>query len=336
MRVEDISPNGKNTTLTQPGSQQSTGGRALTIAGTPDGSRLYIGNNAGVWRSSDSGNIWTHMERPQPKARTVAVPGALLAMNVYDLAVAKDPEIVLACTNYDIRKTGRNGIYRSTDGGTTWSLVQPFAEMGQIITAPENAEVLFAACGSALVKSANSGAAWSNLNVPLSGGSVFSVAAGPIATANQEASRRIYVLGTKLWVSTNGGGAWTVDNTSPLTGSKPSDAVGPTTRVIAIHPANPNILYGVTMAAGGVATVSKGDFSARLLLGHRWRPCQRRIRRALLQVEPNTWLRMLRSRVTSICSPRIGPRSMFRTETCPRHGVNWMRSISVPPARLSG
>jgi hypothetical protein len=261
MRIEDISPTGNNTTLKKPASQQSTGGRGLTIAGARDGKRLYIGNNAGVWRSNDSGNTWTHMERPQPRPGTVAVPGALLAMNVYDLAVAKDPDIVLACTNYDIRKTSQNGIYRSTDGGTNWSLVQQFAETGQIITAPENAEILFAACGSALVKSTNSGATWSKLNVPLSGGSVFCVAVGPIAAANQEATRRIYALGTKLWVSTNGGGAWTVDNTSPLTGSKPSDAVGPTTRVIAIHPTNPNILYDIAMGAGSVATVSKGDFS---------------------------------------------------------------------------
>ena len=50
MRLEDISPTGKNTTLKHAGFQQSTGGRALTVAGSRDGKRLYIGNNAGVWR----------------------------------------------------------------------------------------------------------------------------------------------------------------------------------------------------------------------------------------------------------------------------------------------
>jgi hypothetical protein len=93
MRVEDISPTGNNTTLKQPGSQQSTGGRGLCVAGSRDGKRLYIGNNAGVWRSNDGGKNWKHMERPQPKSGTVAVPGAILSLNVYDLAVAKDPNV---------------------------------------------------------------------------------------------------------------------------------------------------------------------------------------------------------------------------------------------------
>ncbi len=48
MRVEDINPTGNNTTLKQPLSGQSTGGRGLTIAGARDGQRLYIGNNAGA------------------------------------------------------------------------------------------------------------------------------------------------------------------------------------------------------------------------------------------------------------------------------------------------
>src|SRR5262249_53452175 len=237
MRIEDISPTGANTTLKDPGAQQSTGGRGLTIAGSRDGKRLYIGNNAGVGRSNDGGKTWKHLQRPQPKPGSVAVPGALLATNVYDLAVAKDPDIVLACTNYDIRKTARDGIYRSTDAGANWSLVQPFAETGQIITAPENAEILFAACATALVRRTNSGAAWSTLNVALNGGRVFHVAAGAIASGAQEATRRLFALGTKLWVSTNGGGAWAVDNTSPLKGAKPNDAVSPSTRLIAIHPA---------------------------------------------------------------------------------------------------
>lgn len=260
MRIEDISPTGNNTTLKQPASQQSTGGRGLTIAGSRDGRRLYIGNNAGVWRSNDGGKTWKHMERPQPKPGTVAASGALLALNVYDLAVAKDPDIVLACTNSDIRKTNQSGIYRSTDGGANWSLVRQFTETGQIVAAPENAEILFAAFGSALMKSVNSGAAWSKINLPLNGGAVWHVVVGSVAAPTQEATRRIYALGTQLWFSTNGGGTWTVDGASPVTGSKPSDAVGPSTRLIAIHPANPSILYAIKLAAGG-GTGFRGDFS---------------------------------------------------------------------------
>jgi hypothetical protein len=260
MRIEDISPTLNKTRLTTSAAVQSTGGRALTIAGVPDGRRLYVGNNAGVWRSNDGGKTWTHLERPQPKPGSITVPGALLAMNVYDIAVAKNPDIVLACTNYDVRQASKDGIWRSTDGGANWSPAQSFAETGRILTAPENAEILFAACGNSLVKSTNSGAAWSKLS-PI-GFSVFCVAVGAIAAGAQEATRRIYALGMSLWVSSDGGSSWIEDDTCPLRGFKPKDAVGATTRLIAIHPTNPNILYGIIVTgANNVGTVWRGDFS---------------------------------------------------------------------------
>ena len=125
----------------------------------------------------------------------------MLSLNVYDLAVAKDPDVVLACTNYEIRKTKQDGIWRSTDGGANWKLVQPFAVTGQIVAAPENAAVLFAAGGNALVRSDDSGATWKKLTILLGAASVFHVTVGPAAAAG-ESTRRIYALG-------NGGVLWT-------------------------------------------------------------------------------------------------------------------------------
>jgi hypothetical protein len=263
MRVEDISPTGNNTTLKQPGSQQSTGGRGLCVAGSRDGKRLYIGNNAGVWRSNDGGKNWKHMERPQPKSGTVAVPGAILSLNVYDLAVAKDPNVVLACTNYDIRKPARDGIYRSKDGGVNWTLVQPFPATGQIVNAPENPDILFAAIGTAIMKSVNGGATWSKLTLPLGNGEVWHVAAAAPATAGQENTRRLYALGTQMLTSKNGGATWTADPSNTVSGSPPRDAVGPSARLLAIHPNNPNIAYVIQVkGANAVGTIFRGDFSA--------------------------------------------------------------------------
>jgi hypothetical protein len=265
MRVEDISPTGNNTTLKDPVSLQSTGGRGLCIAGSRDGKRLYIGNNAGVWRSNDGGKNWKHMERPQPKAGTVAVPRALLSLNVYDLTVAKDPDVVLACTNYDIRNPPQNGIYRSKDGGVNWTLVQPSPATGQIVNAPENPDILFAAVGTAIVKSVNAGAAWSKLTLQLGDGQVWHVAAAAPSTAGQENTRRLYALGTQMLTSKDGGAKWTADASNTVSGSQPADAVGPSTRLLAIHPTNPNVVYVIQVTshnAGAVGTVFRGDFSA--------------------------------------------------------------------------
>ena len=67
----------------------------------------------------------------------------MLALNVYDLAVAKNPDVVLACTNFDLRTVNpRDGIWRSTDAGVSWKLVKASAKTGQIVVAPENADVL--------------------------------------------------------------------------------------------------------------------------------------------------------------------------------------------------
>ena len=263
MRIEDISPTGKNTTLTRPEKQQSTGGRALTVAGSPDGKRLYIGNNAGVWRSNDGGLTWIHMERPQPRPGTFDVPGALLALNVYDLAVAKNPDVVLACTNYDLRKPPQDGIWRSTDAGASWKLVKRFVNTGQIVAAPDNAAVLFAACGTALLRSDDSGATWTTLSVPLGAAKVWQVAVGPAGTGG-ESTRRIYALGDGklLWTSSDGGGAWTLDTTGPLNGFVPGDAPDRSARLLAIHPKNPKVVYGIALPASG-PVVARGDFSGR-------------------------------------------------------------------------
>src|SRR5712692_1186431 len=103
-------------------------GRRCTI-GTPPVAltpRLYAGTFAGVWRSDDGGRTWRQLTRPQPPEGVNAVPGALMVPNVYDLAVSRvNRDLVLAATAGDTRRApqSKNGIYRSADGGETWSLV---------------------------------------------------------------------------------------------------------------------------------------------------------------------------------------------------------------------
>ncbi len=261
LRIEDVSPvlDPTLTVIKLSAAEQSASGRGLTIAASPDGKRVYLGNNAGVWRSNDGGVNWEHMTRPQPSGTSTSVPGALLPLNVYDLAVsAANADIVLAATAYDIRKPGKNGLYRSTDGGRNWALVLPFAITGQIAAAPDDPKVFYVAGGSALAKGIDSGSSWSNLPLPLGAGDqVWHVAVGP----GPDASRRIYALGTKLWFSTDGGAHWQVDGSAPRTGSPPADAPGTSTRMLAVHPATPTLIY-TTLLSGNQSTVSKGDYSS--------------------------------------------------------------------------
>ncbi len=218
-------------------------GRGLTIVASPDGKRVYAGNNSGVWRSNDGGANFIHMTRPQPPQGTTSVPGALLSLDVYDLAVCiTDPNIVLAATNFDIRRPGNNGIYRSTDGGVNWTLVQALGANGQI-AATDEPSLFFSGGGQAgLLKSTDFGATWNFLPLSpfnLGPDSVFHVAFGP----KPEATRRIYALGTRLWFSTDGGANWQEDTNVPMLGGPPNDAVGLSTRVMAIHPSDPQVVF---------------------------------------------------------------------------------------------
>ena len=106
----------------------------------------------------------------------------------------------------------------------------------------------------------NAGVDWTTLTGPAD---VWHVAAAPPATAGQENTRRLYALGTQLWISNDGGTTWTADASNTVTGSQPHDAVGPSTRLLAIHPANPNVIYVVQVVGpAAIGTIFRGDCSA--------------------------------------------------------------------------
>jgi len=266
LRIDDASPYLDRTQLPFPSGWQSTAGRGLTIAASPDGMRVYMGANAGVWRSDDGGINWVQMTRPQPPRHTTTVPGALLVNNVYDVAVsATDPDIVMVAANYDVRVQSQSGIYRSVDGGNSWALVQPFLSatgfdaVGQISAAPDEPELFYAACGAQLLQSNDSGTSWSNIPLPMDwSDSVWNVAAGPA----EPSGRRIYALGSQLWVSVDGGATWAVDLNCPseIESGAPDNAVGDSARMLAIDPLNPAILYATGMN-GAVGVVWSRDDS---------------------------------------------------------------------------
>src|SRR6267378_963024 len=92
-------------------------GRVLAVSGVPgEPEHFYFGSvNGGVWESRDAGRTWEPIFDGQP----VGSIGAL--------AVApSDPKVLYAGTGEsDIREdlSSGNGVYKSTDGGSTWKLI---------------------------------------------------------------------------------------------------------------------------------------------------------------------------------------------------------------------
>src|ERR1700728_1213284 len=93
------------------------GGRAVAVAGVAgDSTTFYFGGvNGGVWKTTDAGTVWTPIFDSQP----VGSIGAI--------AVApSDPRTIYVGTGEsDIRSNLASGIgvYKSTDGGATWTQI---------------------------------------------------------------------------------------------------------------------------------------------------------------------------------------------------------------------
>jgi photosystem II stability/assembly factor-like uncharacterized protein len=193
----DSFPPGNNQANHQPSGRMT----ALTLAA--DGSRLYGGSFAGVWRSDDAGQNWSQLAWPQPGLGIVEaqIPGALLAPHIFDLVASpSDVNVVLASALDSQFIQSKDGIYRTADGGFTWTLVLPATIPCNIAFAPDKGQLAYAATGGGIAISQDGGATWKNVSV---GGSVFHVAVAPLEANGK---RRVYALGnSRIFGSLDGG-----------------------------------------------------------------------------------------------------------------------------------
>ncbi|HET7697914.1 MAG TPA: hypothetical protein VFK57_19530 [Vicinamibacterales bacterium] len=118
----------------------AAGGRVSRAAGVPGNPQIYYAATAsgGVWMSSDAGTSWRSVWDDQPIS------------SIGSIAVApSDPNVVYVGSgeaNIRGNVAAGNGIYRSSDGGKTWSHVwHQEGQIGTMAVHPKNAEVAFAA-----------------------------------------------------------------------------------------------------------------------------------------------------------------------------------------------
>jgi len=115
------------------------GGRAVAVAGVPgDSTTFYFGAvNGGVWKTTDAGTVWKPIFDDQP----IGSIGAI--------AVApSDPKRIYVGTGEsDIRSdlSSGNGVYQSSDGGTTWTHVglDETRQISRIVIDPQNPDVVY-------------------------------------------------------------------------------------------------------------------------------------------------------------------------------------------------
>ncbi|HET7619872.1 MAG TPA: hypothetical protein VFK20_15300, partial [Vicinamibacterales bacterium] len=243
------------------------GGRTKAITGVPKHPGLfYIGVvNGGVWKTDDYGRTWTPIFDDQPTA------------SIGDIAVApSNPDIIYVGTGEGLHRPDLsvgNGVYKSTDGGRTWSHLglDEGQQIPRVVVDPRNPDRLFVAVlghpygpnpergvfrstdggrtfEKVLYKDENTGASElemdpTNPDVIYAG--LWEAREGPWENAEWDGP------GGGLFRSTDGGNTW-----QPLTNGFPAEGVSQID--VAIAPSNPKRLYA-SIATGRTTAIYRSD-----------------------------------------------------------------------------
>jgi len=207
------------------------GGRVVAVAGCPvDPMTFYFGACAGgVWKTTDGG--WTWLCQTDGFFSTGAVGAIAVAPSDANIIYAGTGE---ACIRNDV--SHGDGVYRSTDGGKTWSNLglADTRHIGRIIVHPRNPDLVYvAALGHAwgpskqrgIYRSADGGATWKHILYKSERAGSHDIALDPrnpniLYAPIWQAQRYPHALisgGEQcgLWRSADGGDSWTDITRSP-------------------------------------------------------------------------------------------------------------------------
>ncbi len=155
---------------------------------------VYAGMSAGwgVYKSSNGGATWTN---------------PITSTDVRALAInpANSSYLYAGTANY-YSQVG--GILKSTNGGQNWSLIWTNAQVNSVVVDPVNPTMIFAGTQSGIMRSADSGATWSQAGTALTNIPVMALV---IDCANHN---QIYAAtaGAGFYISSDAGNTWTAMN----------------------------------------------------------------------------------------------------------------------------
>jgi photosystem II stability/assembly factor-like uncharacterized protein len=198
------------------------GGRVSRAAGVPGNPNVYFAATAsgGVWKSQDGGLSWSSVFDDQPIS------------SIGSIAIApSDPNVVYVGSgeaNIRGNVAAGNGIYKSTDGGKSWTHVwQQEGQIGTMAVHPKDPDIAFAAVlGHAfgpnpergVYRTTDGGRTWKQVLKKDADTGASDVALDPsnpniVFAGFWQARRRPWEMtsggpGSGLWVSRDGGDSW--------------------------------------------------------------------------------------------------------------------------------
>ncbi len=235
------------------------GGRVTDVEGIPSPSKTFFvaGAASGIWKTTNNGTTFKQVWSDER------------VISMGDLAIApSDPDIVWAGTGEEDSRNSISpggGIYKSTDGGETWTLMglEETEVIARIVIHPDDPDVVYvAALGHiwdsnperGLYRTQDGGETWELVKFISDKAGFVDLLIHPhhperLYAASWERVRGPYFLqsggpGSGLWKSMDGGDSWTeiVGNGFP-TGEK--GRIG-----IAISESNPHTMYAMVEARG--------------------------------------------------------------------------------------
>lgn len=246
------------------------GGRTVGAVGVPQQpGTFYIGvNNGGVWKSTDYGRVWTPIFDDQPTG------------SIGDVAVApSDPNIIYVASGEGLQRPDLsvgNGVYRSGDGGKTWTNtgLSEGLQIGGLAIDPTNPDRVFAAVlghpygpntERGVFRSTNGGKTWKKVKYIDENSGAIQVTIDPknpkIVYADFWANRLApWENGewrgpnSGLWKSTDGGDTW-----KQLTKGLPTTEQGLGRIGFCICPSLPDRLYATVDCRGGLGGIYRSD-----------------------------------------------------------------------------
>ncbi len=221
-------------------------------------------NGNGILRSDDRGQTWTTLAATLDDPRFNNISRIIVSPS--------DPDLLLASATVGRYKGGiepTSNIFRSTDGGASWTVVHTETGTGvfgdprilQLVADPADFAVQYATVyGQGILKSTDAGLTWGYFNT-----GITDLTGRFEMTVSHLNSNYLYAASqgsghSELWVSWNGGATW---NETFESGSEPNwlGSQGWYDNTIVCHPTDPAIVYVGGLQLWGIDLGSVGSTS---------------------------------------------------------------------------